>query len=74
MLTGHTLDHRDTVNALTEALPENDLDRADLARPQVAEHVAQELNRAGLALVRLQPEGTPLQQRAEASFFGRKED
>lgn len=78
MLTGHTLDHRDTVNALAGAMPDRVTDATGdatiLDRRQMAEELATELNRAGLALVRLEPEGSALRQEAETSWFSRTED
>ena len=73
MLTGNTLDHCDAVDQLTGAMPDiENGDRWD--RRELATELVVALNRAGLALVRLEPRGTPLRQQAEESFFGRKED
>ena len=75
---GHALDYRETVDALTEAMPTSyvmDGTETDVRRVMAQEQAA-DLARAGFVLVRMeQPPGLARPEHQAASeWFGRTED
>ena len=78
-LTGQTLDHRETVAALTSAIPDTihdgfrDTELDPEVKHNVADDMAIELARAGYGLVKLAP--VPHERvESPAPFLTRKED
>lgn len=83
LLASQALDHHDTVAALTAALPAQIAYADDPgAQEHLAEHLAQELARAGLVLSPLavpteeqvEQIGAAMRERAATGWFGREGD